>query len=375
MPSTNTTQKLKLSKYVGTDEISYLQDYNEDMRKIDEGVAELVNEVTELKTAKEELVAEQKELTTMQSKLEDKLEDAENKFTQKIGDKEDGLTKINNQIDDLNAAKSELVEKIANISPGKLFATLVVGVKGVHTEDDVEILFGDDATENSNVLQLALNDLSDMGGTVIFREGVYKLDARLAIPSNVTLQGMGMNSTQIQTADIVILNLDCALRNLAVKGISNGSLHIGGSGILIDGCDCAEIILENAADNDDCFSRVGFANSIFDRINTKRVEFSNFINNEWTRDEAWAFDPAPLFYECRFTNNSLYNLSLGRGSHRNTVVGNRIRNAVGCETGTWQNVVVANRAQLALDWTRGNGAWEDVKNSNLSGSNTVALNN
>lgn len=36
MASTNKTANLKLSQYVNSDRPSYLQDYNEDMRKIDD---------------------------------------------------------------------------------------------------------------------------------------------------------------------------------------------------------------------------------------------------------------------------------------------------------------------------------------------------
>ena len=36
MASTNKTANLKLSQYVNSDKPSYLQDYNEDMRKIDD---------------------------------------------------------------------------------------------------------------------------------------------------------------------------------------------------------------------------------------------------------------------------------------------------------------------------------------------------
>ena len=41
MASTNKTANLKLSQYINTDKPSYLQDYNEDMRKIDEGFSNI----------------------------------------------------------------------------------------------------------------------------------------------------------------------------------------------------------------------------------------------------------------------------------------------------------------------------------------------
>lgn len=41
MASTNKTANLKLSQYVNSDRPSYLQDYNEDMRKIDEGFSNI----------------------------------------------------------------------------------------------------------------------------------------------------------------------------------------------------------------------------------------------------------------------------------------------------------------------------------------------
>ena len=41
MASTNKTANLKLSQYVNSDKPSYLQDYNEDMRKIDNGFSNI----------------------------------------------------------------------------------------------------------------------------------------------------------------------------------------------------------------------------------------------------------------------------------------------------------------------------------------------
>lgn len=41
MASTNKTANLKLSQYVNSDRPSYLQDYNEDMRKIDNGFSKM----------------------------------------------------------------------------------------------------------------------------------------------------------------------------------------------------------------------------------------------------------------------------------------------------------------------------------------------
>lgn len=41
MASTNKTANLKLSQYVNSDRPSYMQDYNEDMRKIDNGFANI----------------------------------------------------------------------------------------------------------------------------------------------------------------------------------------------------------------------------------------------------------------------------------------------------------------------------------------------
>lgn len=41
MASTNKTENLKLSQYVNSDRRSYLQDYNEDMRKIDNGFSKI----------------------------------------------------------------------------------------------------------------------------------------------------------------------------------------------------------------------------------------------------------------------------------------------------------------------------------------------
>lgn len=41
MASTNKTENLKLSQYVNSDRHSYMQDYNEDMRKIDDGFSNI----------------------------------------------------------------------------------------------------------------------------------------------------------------------------------------------------------------------------------------------------------------------------------------------------------------------------------------------
>ena len=82
---------------------------------------------------------------------------------------------------------------------------------------------GDRATNDSQAIKKAINDLKPTGGTVYLPSGTYRITSPIILPSNVTLLGDGERATKIFLGDnsnSEMLVTDINSKNFGIKNIS-----------------------------------------------------------------------------------------------------------------------------------------------------------
>lgn len=230
MPSANKTPNYNLTQYSnnGSDKISALKDYNEDMSKIDTALNDNANAI-----ATKADTATTYSKTDVDSKLATKA-DAVDVYTKTETD-----TKITEVKETADAAvsKTSLDESVASLlvdaSPSATFTQ--ISLRGYNVKSFGAK--GDGTADDTTAIQAAI-DKADAGngGTVIIPMGTYVVK-HLDLKTRVILQGVGMPKLVLPTQVSNITNMisladgnqsECGLRDLVLDG--RGKLQSDGNG-------------------------------------------------------------------------------------------------------------------------------------------------
>jgi hypothetical protein len=237
MPSANKTPNYNLTQYSnnGSDKISALQDYNEDMSKIDVALNDNANNIT---------TKADRATTYTKSDIDSKVADINANIGTKaaasdVYTKTETDTKITavKETADAAVSKTSLDDSVANLlfdtSPSATFTQ--ISLRGYNVKDFGAK--GNGTADDTNAIQAAIDKANaDNGGIVIIPMGTYII-THLNLKTRVILQGVGMPKlvlpTQISNITSMISLADgnqsgCGLRDLVLDG--RGKLQSTGNG-------------------------------------------------------------------------------------------------------------------------------------------------
>lgn len=158
MPSTNHTGYLNLTQYLGTDVTSWLEDYNSDMRKIDQGVqnnhTEIANAMTDIGSntnniatntgAITNLTQDVSGVTTEVGTLKNQVTNQSGQLanlTTQMGTANTNISNLQSSYTEINEQVSENASNITNIQNGNLTLTKITDFEYQLVQDVFQYIF------------------------------------------------------------------------------------------------------------------------------------------------------------------------------------------------------------------------------------------
>ena len=202
MASTNKTQNLELSQFLGTDKPAWLADYNSDMEKIDNAVGNLSIEVSNIPLIKEELEEQDESLSARIDNVNTKILEMEEVNQQEAQE----LITLKNNYETMHHEMVITDEKVSKNSAD--IETLMNGASGTYSTVEREVgtwvdgkavyervislsTLNKSANSNTNVSEYSgtimsgIDKLIEVNGSLKFDTGFeYMLGAHVNIQNN-----------------------------------------------------------------------------------------------------------------------------------------------------------------------------------------------